>query len=170
MPRIIHAVCGAYLLWVTTGAIAAEMQNGSSRPATVTAINAVVAAIDKQIDAKELDSLVVEYQMTDATEGVPPSFKFFYDAKTNGLIACEIHVGHETWSKNFRYYFDPAGAPLKYREQVIGREDKPAPVAIIYGPQSKILWKNVVGPPPLKPAAIMDLYATLSKRLEAFVR
>lgn len=156
-----HAVIVVLAALITSGQVAA-----ADRPESVKKINAVVAAIDKQIEANELSFLQVEYKTKEPTEGVPPSFKFFY-AEDGKLVSCEVHVGHETWAKVFNYYFDASEMPLKYKETVIGREDKPAPGAIIYGGKGHILWKNMEETR-VVPKDIVDIYHSITKRLDAF--
>jgi hypothetical protein len=131
-------------------------------------INAKVAMIEKQISAKGLPHLDTQYEYDEATEVSPPSFKFFFSPEDDVLIACEVHVGHETWGHTFTYYFDSDGSPLKYREAVLGREDKPEPRAIIYDSKGGVLWKNV-DEARLAPQEIVLLYKLLSKRSQAFV-
>lgn len=87
---------------------------------TVEEINAKVDRVDKLIEDKDksLPSIETSYDFKDATEGVPPQFSFFFDSGTSKLVVCKIHVGHETWAKDFFYYFDENEDIQKYLEVV----------------------------------------------------
>ncbi len=135
--------------------------------ATVAEINDKVEKIQKRIQVKnkDLPHLDVAYDYNDATEGVPPGFKFYFDAESQKLTACLIHVGHETWSHDFSYYFDEQENVLKYLDVIFGDENKSPRSAIIYGKDGKPLWKNVDAPR-LEPAEIRTLYRALQKTSE----
>ena len=111
----------------------AELRAGS----TAEEINANVDKIDKLIKNKDrtLPSIETSYDFKDATEGVPPQFSFFFDSGTSKLAVCKIHVGHETWGKDFFYYFDENEDIQKYLEIVPASMFGPSASrsAIIYG-------------------------------------
>jgi hypothetical protein len=148
---------------------------GSAAPraaSTVEEINARADKIDKQIKDKDktLPSIETSYDFKDATEGVPPQFSFFFDSGTGKLVVCKIHVGHETWAKDFFYYFDENEDIQKYLEVVPASKSGPSASrsAIIYGKNGKVLWKNLEIPPRLAPEQIKGLYQSLSKAADKF--
>jgi hypothetical protein len=145
---------------------------GLPAASAVEEINAKVDKIDKLIKNKDktLPSIETSYDFKDATEGVPPQFSFFFDSGTSKLVACKIHVGHETWGKDFVYYFDEKEDIQKYLEVVPRSEFGPAASrsAIIYGKDGKVLWKNLQSPPRQAPEAIRALYHDLSKAADKF--
>jgi hypothetical protein len=140
---------------------------------TVEEINARVDKIDKLIKEqdKTLPSIETSYDFKNATEGVPPQFSFFFDSDTSKLVVCKIHVGHETWAKDFFYYFDEDEDIQKYLEVVPAVKFGPSSSrsAIIYGKNGKVLWKNLDTPPRQAPEKIKDLYQALSKAADRFV-
>lgn len=141
---------------------------GVADAALIKKINADVATLDRKIKSGELEYLNVAYY-SGPTEGVPPAFLFYYEYKQNKFIlrACVIPVGHETWSKHFHYYFDNEGKPIKYLEKVQGRPDKPEPLAILYGPKNRIIWKNT-DTARMSPSEVTDIFNRLNKNLEVF--
>jgi hypothetical protein len=139
---------------------------------TVEEINAKVDKIDQRIKQKDktLPSIETSYDYKDATEGVPPQFSFFFDSDTGKLVLCQIHVGHETWSKEFFYYFDESEDIQKYLEAVLASNFGGHPAsrsAIIYGKDGKVLWKNLETPRQT-PEMIKALYRALSKAADKF--
>jgi hypothetical protein len=139
---------------------------------TVEEINAKVDRIDKLIKDKDktLPSIETSFDFKDATEGVPPQFSFFFDSGSSKLIVCRIHVGHETWGRDFFYYFDENEDIQKYLEVVPASKFGPSASrsAIIYGSNSKVLWKNLETPPRQAPETIRALYQALSKAADKF--
>ncbi len=138
---------------------------------TVEEINAKVDRIDKLIEDKDktLPSIETSYDFKDATEGVPPQFSFFFDSGTSRLVVCRIHVGHETWGKDFLYYFDENEDIQKYLEVVPASKFGPSASrsAIIYK-NGKVLWKNLETPPRQAPETIRGLYQALTKAADKF--
>jgi len=138
----------------------------------VEVINAKADKIDKLITGKDktLPSIETSYDFKDATEGVPPQFSFFFDSITSKLVVCKIHVGHETWAKDFFYYFDENEDIQKYLEVVSASKFGPSTSrsAIIYGKNGKVLWKNLETPPRQAPEKIKGLYQALSKAADKF--
>jgi hypothetical protein len=128
-------------------------------------INARVEKILQQIKSEDLPVLNVKYDYKQPTEGVPPSFKFYFNRHDEKLVACEIHIGHETWAKSIGYYFDFDGHPMKYRE-TSSHQDPQKAWGIIFGAGGKVLWKNTDAPH-LSPKDIQDLYSLLRERLAA---
>jgi hypothetical protein len=124
-------------------------------------INAKVDKIDKLIKNgdKTLPSIETSYDFKNATEGVPPQFSFFFDSGTSKLVVCKIHVGHETWAKEFFYYFDENEDIQKYLEVVPASLFGPSASrsAIIYGKNGKVLWQNLETAPHQTPEEIKDL-------------
>ena len=141
--------------------------------ATVEEINGKVDKIDKRIKDKDktLPSIETSYDFKDATEGVPPQFSFFFDGGTSKLVVCKIHVGHETWGKDFFYYFDENEDIQKYLEIVPASKFGPSTSrsAIIFDKDGKVLWKNLETPPRQAPEKIKTLYRALSKAADKFV-
>ena len=139
---------------------------------TVEEINAKVDKIDKLIKDgdKSLPSFETSYDFKDATEGVPPQFSFFFDSGTSKLVVCKIHVGHETWAKDFFYYFDENEDIQKYLEVIPASKSGPSTSrsAIIYGKNGKVLWRNIESPPRQAPEKIKGLYQALSKAADKF--
>jgi hypothetical protein len=139
---------------------------------TVEEINGKVDKIDQRIKDKDktLPSIETSYDFKDATEGVPPQFSFFFDSGTSKLVLCMIHVGHETWGKDFFYYFDENEDMQKYLEIVPASQFGPAASrsAIIYGKDGKVLWKNLQTPPRQAPEKIKALYHALSQASDKF--
>jgi hypothetical protein len=135
-------------------------------------INAKVDKIDKLIKNgdKTLPSIETSYDFKNATEGVPPQFSFFFDSGTSKLVVCKIHVGHETWAKEFFYYFDENEDIQKYLEVVPASLFGPSASrsAIIYGKNGKVLWQNLETAPRQTPEEIKDLYEALSKAADKF--
>lgn len=131
--------------------------------------NSEVSNLDKKLKSNELQSLKVEYHITQPTDGVAPSFTFYFEDKQdkNILRVCLVRVGHETWSKFFYFYYDAHGKPIKYLEKISGREDNPAPRAILYGASAKILWKNTERPR-LSPNQVAALFNQLTTKLNIF--
>lgn len=147
--------------------VAAVARAAEPGPA-VEAVNKKVDAIEKRLSkGGDLPHIDTSYEYEDATEGVSPGFKFFFDSKSERLVACKIHVGHETWSKDFTYYFDEDGGLLKYLEVVSGREDNPPRAAIIYGKGGKSLWHNLDAPR-LTPEKIKAIYKSLQEGAKPF--
>ncbi len=146
----------------------AELGAGS----TVEEINAKVDKIDKLIKDKDktLPSIETSYDFKDATEGVTPQFSFFFDSGTSKLVVCKIHVGHETWSKDFFYYFNENEDIQKYLEVIPASKFGPSTSrsAIIYDKSGKVLWKNLDTPPRQAPEKIKGLYQALSKVADKF--
>jgi hypothetical protein len=140
--------------------------------ATVGEINGKVDKIDKRIKDKDktLPSIETSYDFKDATEGVPPQFSFFFDSGTSKLVACMIHVGHETWGKDFIYYFDENEDIQKYLEIVPASKFGPSASrsAIIYDKDGKVLWQNLQTPPREAAEKIKALYQALSKAADKF--
>jgi hypothetical protein len=141
--------------------------NVALKAATIEQINARVDRINQRInDAdKTLPSIETYYEYNDATEGAPPRFSFFFDEKDK-LVACMVRVGHETWSKEFFYYFDRNEKIMKYLEVIPpnnGLGPEPGRAAIIYGDGGKVLWDNLHAPPRQTPETIKALYKALSK-------
>jgi hypothetical protein len=138
---------------------------------TLEEINGKVDKIDKRIkdNDKTLPSIETSYDYKDATEGVPPQFSFFFDSDTSKLVVCKIHVGHETWSKDFFYYFDENEDIQKYLEIVPASTFGPSASrsAIIYSKDGKVLWKNLQAPRQA-PEKIKALYQALSRAANEF--
>ena len=141
--------------------------------AEVTEVNSKVSRLEQQIKSQQTGDqgifvLEVSHGATN-TEGVPPSFKYYYEFQGEKpvLCACRIHVGHETWSNDFDYFFDSNEKVLKYRKLVKGREDKPEPLAIIYSKSGAVIWKNTEKPN-LEPIEILTNFKTLIKQSNAF--
>jgi hypothetical protein len=147
------------------------LANTEARAVTVEQINATVEQIDKRISAQELPSIEANYDYKDATEGAPPSFSFFFDVRTSKLVACIVSVGHETWVKQFYYYFDENEKIIKYLEVIPPSDAGPATsrTAIIYDGNGKVLWKDIQAPRQM-PNSIKTLYKSLSKAADAFAR
>ncbi|MCL2021511.1 MAG: hypothetical protein FWG81_05305 [Betaproteobacteria bacterium] len=140
--------------------------NVGLQAATIEEINAKVDRINKQIKDKDisLPSIETRYDYIDPTESVPPEFSFFFDIDTGKLVACRVHVGHETWAKQFFYYFDENEKIMKYLEIIppgYGSGPEPYRAAIIYNAKGKVLWDNYQAPPRHTPEAIKALYRTL---------
>jgi hypothetical protein len=138
---------------------------------TVEEINAKVDKIDKLIEGKDktLPSIETSYNYAH-TEGVPPQFSFFFDSSTSKLVVCKIHVGHETWAKDFFYYFDENEDIQKYLEVVPASKFGPSASrsAIIYSKNGKVLWRNLETPPRQAPEKIKGLYQALSNAADEF--
>ncbi|MCP3922282.1 MAG: hypothetical protein GY714_06830 [Desulfobacterales bacterium] len=107
-------------------------------------INKRVKEIDRSIKKGTYSVIKVE-NIIKSLEGVPPTIFFYYKPKDGKLVAVKIHVGHETWSKTFSYYFDRREKILKYLES-IDRPDNPPKRAVIYDKDSKVIWKNIDKP------------------------
>jgi len=118
-------------------------------------INNKVDKVERRIEKhdKTLPSIEVTYDYKDATEGVPPQFSFFFDIETGKLVACKIHVGFETWSRDVAYYFNENEEIEKYLEIVPQSKYGPSAhrSAIIYGKNGKVLWTNMNGGLPREP-------------------
>ena len=138
--------------------------NVALQAATIEEINAKVAKIDKQIQDQKLPSIETDYNYNGPTEGVPPQFSFFFDHETNDyetlkLVACVAHIGRETWSEDFFYYFDENEKIMKYVEK---RNDlEPTRTAIIYNSNGRVLWEN--GGTRIAPEKIKTLFKALSE-------
>lgn len=162
------AVLAVFPLALTTGGRAhGETHKTGASESAIKNVNSQVARLAARIQKKELPYLEVANQGGEPTEGVPPSFKFFFDPKDESLQACEVWVGHETWGSRFSYYFGPDGKPLKYLETISDRPDHPEPKAILYDADGSVLWKNMQDPR-LKTEDISSLYRLLRSRLEPF--
>lgn len=106
---------------------------------TIAEVNKAVAATDDSILRGEYAVLHVEERSE--AEGSPPAFFMYY--RGDRLIAVEVSVGHETWSKEFRYYYYANGNPKKYMEIIKNRPDNPPKEARIYAEDGTIVWKNI---------------------------
>lgn len=91
-----------------------EIYAGSARK--IKLINDKVQKIEKEIEDEELNCLKIED--FPITEGFKPTLKFYYGFNNDNLIALYVVKGHETWTKEYRYYFDEEGTVIKYREFV----------------------------------------------------
>ncbi|MBU0982033.1 hypothetical protein KKC94_05065 [Patescibacteria group bacterium] len=63
-----------------------------------------------------------DYLEMESLEVVPPVLTFSYEGKE--LKEVKIEVGHETWAKEFLYYFENSQL-VKYEDKTIGRPDEP---------------------------------------------
>ena len=135
-------------------------------------INGRVDSIDRRIkdQDKTLPSIETSYDFKDVTEGAPPQFSFFFDGGTGRLVACRISVGHETWGRQFFYYFDDSEQIQKYLEVVPpgGSGPPPSRSAILYARDGTIVWRNFEGLPRQAPERIKALYHALSKAGKEF--
>jgi hypothetical protein len=148
--------------------------------ASIEAANRKVDELERRITAKDksLPTLQVEYDFHDATEGVPPDFKFYFesgkagDAEKPVLRACRTHVGHEVYSKDYTYYFDEKGNPLKFlamNSGVSGEGGFPASRdGIIYDGANHVIWSSGKSTPPLSFNEIKVLFISLDKSLKSF--
>lgn len=166
--NIIAGLALAVLMAAASTGIAAA-KDDTPAPAgkqTVDEVNVGVAKIEKELGI--LSFLNVEYNYNDATEGVPPSFKFYFAGKEK-LVACRVHIGYEVWSRDITYYFDAEEKPMKYLVKDSGRPDESKPTAVIYGKKGEVLWENM-DLPQLSPQEILTLFKMNQKRLKAFQR
>jgi hypothetical protein len=126
-------------------------------------VNKAVAAIDDSIFRGEY--LVIHIEEHSESEGAPPAISMYY--RGDRLIAVIVTVGHETWSKEFRYYFNTNGKPKKYMEIIKSRPDNPPKVARIYAEDGTIIWKNIENET-IKFNELQDLFTTLQKTRKGF--
>jgi hypothetical protein len=151
-----------------------------TNPVQINSINNDVAQLELKISKSDisLPSLNIDYNFYNATEGVPPSFKFYFERKKSGsdekmiLRVCKIHVGHEVFSIDYIYYFDELGAPLKYLQVDSGVNGEPSAPAsregIIYGKDKKIIWSSKNIQPKVSFQEITSLFTILDKNLKKF--
>jgi hypothetical protein len=137
--------------------------NADDLKKTIADINKAVIAIDDSILRDEYTTLHIEEHSE--AEGAPPSFSMYY--KGDRLIAVVVSVGHETWSKEFRYYYYINGKPQKYVEVINKRPDNPPRVAIIYSENGSVLWKNVEKEV-INFSELQNLFLTLQKTRKSF--
>ncbi|MCL2713355.1 MAG: hypothetical protein FWD68_01850 [Alphaproteobacteria bacterium] len=133
-------------------------------------INAKVEGIDKRIKDGDFGILSVEQKIE--SEGAPPSFSFYYDRGTERLIACEVSVGFETWSRQYFYYFDDNENVMKYLEVIPASTlggPGPRREGMIFG-KDEVLWTNLQQPPRQPPGTIKELYHGLMKASYSFSR
>ena len=144
-------------------------------------INKKIDEVERRIEKhdKTLPSIEVTYDYKDVTEGVPPQFSFFFDVNTGKLVACKIHVGFETWSRDVAYYFDENEEIEKYLEIVPHSKNGPSAYrsAIIYGKNGKVLRTNMNGglrketrDPIAAPDTIKALFHALGDAADKFSR
>jgi hypothetical protein len=143
-------------------------------------INAEVDALEKRSSKGEkgLPVLKVEYDFHDATEGVPPNFDFYYETKETGanekqvLRVCKTHVGLETFAKDYFYYFDSEGRPMKYLSTHSGTSgDGGFPASrhgIIYDKSGKIIWTSGNVTPPISFKEVKELFNSIDTKLKKF--
>jgi hypothetical protein len=179
MNRVILAAFFIFPLVIFT-AQTKSLDGGNKIPA-VKKINEEVTDLEKKIAAqdKSLPTLKVQYDYHDATEGIPPTFDFYYDqrgsssAETSVLRVSKTHVGKEVFSVDHIYYFDSQGRPMKYlvtNSGVTGEGGFPASRdAIFYDPSGKVIWQSSTElTPPLSFKKILDLFRSLDNSLSKF--
>jgi hypothetical protein len=127
-------------------------------------VNKAVAAADDSILRDEY--MVLRVEEHSEAEGSPPAFSMYY--RGDRLIAVVVTVGHETWSKEFRYYYYANGNPKKYMEIVKNRPDNPPKEARIYAQDGSIVWKNTENEP-IKFNELKTLFLTLQKTRKGFI-
>jgi hypothetical protein len=126
-------------------------------------VNKAVAAIDDSIFRGEY--IVLHIEEHSESEGAPPAISMYY--RGDRLIAAVVTVGHETWSKEFRYYYNANGNPKKYMEIIKNRPDNPPKVARIYAEDGTIVWKNIENEA-IKFSEFQGLFTTLQKTRKGF--
>jgi hypothetical protein len=134
-------------------------------------INKITANLEGNIDSNQLFPFIEsKINYNDATEGVSPEIRFYFDEK-NLLIAARVEVGFETWGKTYYYFFDGAEKIMKYLCVTQGGPAGPWPTknrtAIIFNPEGKILWKNTE-PDEIGVAKVLKLYSLLMECEDQF--
>lgn len=126
-------------------------------------VNKAVAAIDDSILRNEY--VVLQVEEHSENEGAPPAIFMYY--RGYRLIAVVVTVGHETWSKEFRYYYNANENPKKYMEIIKNRPDNPPKVARIYAEDGTIIWKNIENEA-INFSELHGLFTTLQKSRKSF--
>ena len=120
-------------------------------------VNAKVDAIVKMVAKDSFQTIVVEDRGW--AEASPPSIEFFFDKSSGKLRAAKFNVGHETWSRQFWYYFDTAENILKYSQESKGlpSDVKVPKMAAIYEGEKRI-WSNLPSDMNFSPKEVVTLF------------
>ena len=163
-------------VWVTSIGIGSLHAAENSKNLKI--INTDVAALDKRIADEDpsLPILKVSYDFLRPTEGVPPSFTFYFETRQDGprdkstLRVCKIHVGREVYAVEYSYYFDGNGKPLKYllTNSGVAPETPSSRDAILYGKSSEVIWNPNKIEPPFPVSKILEIFRSLDTSLSAF--
>lgn len=165
----------AFYLFLPALAIAADN-------VAVKKIDEEVTALDRRISSgdQSLPFLKVAYDFLNVTEGVPPSFVFYFEQKPakearggvrNVLRAGKTHVGHEVYSNDYDYYFDSEGRPMKYlfRDSGLASRGPAKRLAVFYDKSGKVIWKSTSDLSPiLSLDKIQELFSSLDESLRKF--
>lgn len=154
---MLKSICSLMVVLSFSSAGAVEARKLDKHPevsSTTKKVNDLVASLDARIkdgDPK-LQVLKVDHELGDATEGVPPSLKFYFEFEKIGgkekavLRAVRGHVGMEVFAKEIFYYFYASGRPMKFLRTVTsvpGPEGHPpGRWGVIYDEKGKRLWRS----------------------------
>ena len=130
----------------------------------IVSINSNIAAIDDSIRRNEYPFLHIEQHSE--SEGSPPATTMYYRGQL--LVAVVVSVGHETCTKEFRYYYHSNGNIKKYMEIIKDRPDNPQKKARIYAEDGTIIWENT-DEEALKPAELKKLFTTIQNARMKFI-
>ncbi|MBN8542067.1 MAG: hypothetical protein J0L82_16865 [Deltaproteobacteria bacterium] len=157
------------------------LSTAAKNSTAIDAINSSADRLEKRISErdKSLPSLNVEYDFRDATEGVPPNIKCFFETKKTEksersvLRVCKIHIGHEVYSVIHTYYLDESGRPMKYlvvNSGISGDGGMPASrEGVIYDKSGRIVWSSTGGAKsPMTFKEIIGLFSSLNNALGKF--
>jgi hypothetical protein len=149
--------------------------------ASLDAVNGAVERLEKRISERDktLPSLNMEYDFHDATEGVPPNLKCYFETKKTEksertvLRVCKIHIGHEVYSVDHTYYLDENGRPMKYlvvNSGISGEGGMPATrEGAIYDKSGRIIWSSAGGvKSPMTFKEVTGLFISLNSALRKF--
>lgn len=170
-----------YGLLFLTFIILSPLATAAKSSSAVDAVNSAVDRLEKRIleRDKTLPSLNMEYDFHDATEGVPPSLKCFFETKKTEksersvLRVCKIHIGHEVYSVSHAYYLDESGRPMKYlvvNSGVSGEGGMPASrEGAIYDKPGRVIWSSAGGAKsPMTFKEVIALFSSLNNALRTF--
>ncbi len=170
------------LIFVTLFVKAEEKKNidEAKKSLTIKEINTAVDVLEERISKldKALPVLKVEYDFHDATEGVPPDLKFFYETKKVNLKEKSVlrvfktHVGREIQSIDRIYYFDENGQAMKFLEVnsgISGESGFPSSRrGIIYDRSGNKIWSSPEAEAPISFKDVSKIFDTLEKGLGKF--
>ncbi len=182
LRRLIYLLLLLLPLAATANGTAKENPTGGTakNSAVIDAVNGVVDRLEERIlkRDKNLPSLNSEYDFHDATEGVPPSFKCYFETEKTEkseptiLRACKVHVGHEVYSVDHIYYFDEASRPMKYlvvSSGISGEGGMPASrKGIIYDKSGRIVWSSTGVSAPMTFKEVKAVFTALNGALGKF--
>ena len=143
----------------------------------IKSVNAAVDSLETRIKNKDetLALLAVEYQGQSEGEGVPPSFKFYFENKKVGskdksvLRVAKTHIGHEVYSVDRAYYFDENGQAMKFLEVNSGVAEagqSSSREGIIYEKSGRKIWSSSKAAAPISMIDVRSMFEVIEKNLE----